>query len=50
MVANWERINFRFYCKNMPTRGQEVLKNDFLKSGFEGLTKRAQLNVLALEL
>lgn len=38
-------VNFRFYCKEMPTRGQEVLKND---------KKRwlwwPQLKALALEL
>lgn len=39
LVANWERLKFRLYCKEMPTRGQEVLKNDKKRSQLEGHTE-----------
>lgn len=45
LVANWERVNFRLHCKETPTRGQEVLKNDR-----RDLVWKGALKVLALEL
>lgn len=44
LVANGERVNFRLHCKETPTRGQEVLKNDRRDPVWKGALK-----VLALE-